>query len=58
MILRLRDEEAMCLDDTLDDTTTTKVQISVTFTDDAGTEYYATRIIKMKLKKQKIGRND
>jgi hypothetical protein len=51
MSLSLVGEEAMSLDDHLDwQNKTAKVQVSVTFKDDNGRVYAATRIVKMRLK--------
>ena len=49
-LLRLEDEEAMCLDTELSSgDRTVRVQVNVTFSDQHGRRYHATREIKMRL---------
>jgi hypothetical protein len=52
LTLKIRKEEAMSLDAQLTEwNRTARVQVSVTFVDDNGAEYVATRIIKMRVKR-------
>jgi hypothetical protein len=51
--LTLVDEQAMCLDASLEDgPRTVRTQVTVKFKDVYGQYYYSTRIIKMRLKKE------
>jgi hypothetical protein len=52
VILKLDNEEAMCLQSELDGTKTVEVQVNVTFTNEKGETYASTRIVKMRLKKE------
>jgi IS30 family transposase len=53
LTLKLTGEEAMSLDEQLTDwNRTARVQVNVTFTDDNGTEYHASRVIKMRVKRE------
>lgn len=52
MSLTLSDEEAMVLDTTLEFRhPTTRVQVNVTFKDDDGVEYHASRVVKMRVRR-------
>ena len=50
LILTLLDEQAMCLEDSLEmGLRTARMQVSVVFKDQNGVKYAATRIVKMRL---------
>lgn len=54
LTLKLEEEEAMCLDEKLDTgARTARVHVTVSFVDDNGANWYAERIVKMRLRKER-----